>query len=56
MAGFIDQVVADGLMHGDVRQIFNGYHLYQHQQEAITLGASGKDFVVTSGTPGPASP
>jgi hypothetical protein len=50
MAGSIDQVVSDGLMHGDVRKIFKGYHLYQHQQEAITLGAKGRDFVVTSGT------
>jgi ATP-dependent helicase YprA (DUF1998 family) len=30
--------------------IFRGYSLYQHQLEAIRLGAAGKDFIVTSGT------
>ena len=50
MAGSIDEVVADGLMHGDVRHIFKGYHLYQHQKEAIALGTAGRDFIVTSGT------
>ena len=50
MAGSIDQVVTAGLTHRDVRQIFKGYHLYQHQEEAIALGTSGRDFVVTSGT------
>ena len=50
MAGSIDQVVQDGLMHSDVRHIFKGYHLYKHQREAIGLGVTPKDFIVTSGT------
>ena len=29
---------------------FKGYSLYRHQLEAIRLGVTGKDFVVTSGT------
>ncbi len=50
MAGGIDEITAAGLMHGDTRHIFKGYSLYRHQHEAITLGTSGSDFVVTSGT------
>ncbi len=50
MAGTIDEITASGVMHGDVRQIFKDYSLYRHQHEAIKLGTSGSDFVVTSGT------
>ena len=49
-AGTIEEVVASGLLHEDVRHIFDGYSLYRHQSEAIALGAGGTDFVVTSGT------
>ena len=37
-------------LHPDLNRIFKGYNLYQHQKEAIQLGASNKGFLVTSGT------
>ncbi|MCB9019436.1 MAG: DEAD/DEAH box helicase [Chitinophagales bacterium] len=37
-------------LHQDLTDIFSGYHLYRHQEEAITLGAHGREFIVTSGT------
>jgi len=49
-AGTVEEVVASGLLHEDVRHIFQGYSLYRHQCEAIELGVGGNDFVVTSGT------
>ena len=48
--GPIEKVIASGLLHDDVRHIFDGYSLYRHQREAIELGVGGTDFVVTSGT------
>jgi len=50
MAGPVEDAVAAGVMHGDVRHIFKGYDLYRHQRQAIELGTGGTDFVVTSGT------
>jgi ATP-dependent helicase YprA (DUF1998 family) len=44
------QLVQDGPLHAELGNIFNGYSLYKHQEEAILLGASGKEFIVTSGT------
>ena len=49
-AGTIEEVIDSGLLHDDVRHIFDGYSLYRHQREAIELGVRGTDFVVTSGT------
>ena len=49
-AGTVEEVIASGLLHDDVRHIFAGYSLYRHQREAIGLGVGGADFVVTSGT------
>jgi len=46
----IDQLVQDKVVHNDMVSVFKGYNLYQHQVEAIKLGCSGRDFVVTSGT------
>ncbi|OQA86265.1 MAG: putative ATP-dependent helicase Lhr [bacterium ADurb.Bin236] len=46
----LDDLVNSGTLHKDIRDIFKGYSLYKHQVEAIRLGTSGKDFVVTSGT------
>lgn len=37
-------------LHEHLRHIFHGYNLYQHQEDAIRIGQSNKDFVVTSGT------
>jgi hypothetical protein len=48
--GTVEEVIASGLLHDDVRHIFVGHSLYRHQREAIELGVEGKDFVVTSGT------
>ena len=50
MVGTVEKVVDSGLLHDDIRHIFDGYSLYRHQQEAIELGVAGTDFVVTSGT------
>ncbi len=49
-AGKVADLAANGSMHGQVASIFTGYSLYQHQLDAMMLGAAGKDFVVTSGT------
>lgn len=48
--GTVEEFVALGLLHDDVRHVFGGYSLYRHQFEAIKLGLGGTDFVVTSGT------
>src|SRR4051812_22597131 len=50
IAGKVADLAADGTVHRQVADIFKGYSLYQHQLDAIKLGAAGKDFVVTSGT------
>lgn len=50
MFGSLDDLSAAGTLHPDIRDIFKGFSLYQHQVEAIKLGTSGKDFIVTSGT------
>lgn len=49
-AGSIRDIVAAGLLNSEAVNIFDGYSLYKHQVEAVKLGVSGKDFVVTSGT------
>lgn len=48
--GSIEHVVNSGVLHEELNDIFRGYSLYKHQFDAIQLGISGKDFVVTSGT------
>jgi len=50
MEGAVADLTASGLLHPDMGAIFKGYSLYRHQVEAIRLGTSGKDFIVTSGT------
>jgi len=50
MFGKLDNLSAAGTLHPDIREIFKGFSLYRHQVEAIKLGTSGKDFIVTSGT------
>lgn len=37
-------------LHPEMSEIFSGYTLFKHQEEAIVLGSEGKEFVVTSGT------
>jgi len=50
MYGSLEKLAQTGDIHPDIRDIFKGYSLYKHQVEAIRLGTSGKDFIVTSGT------
>ncbi|MEI7902060.1 MAG: DEAD/DEAH box helicase, partial [bacterium] len=50
LAGSIEEIAKSGMLHGDVTGIFKGYSLYRHQVEAIKLGTTGQDFIVTSGT------
>jgi superfamily II DNA/RNA helicase len=42
--------LCNGLLHPEMGNIFKGFQMYKHQIEAIKLGISGKDFIVTSGT------
>jgi ATP-dependent helicase YprA (DUF1998 family) len=37
-------------LHPVMSEIFEGYNLFKHQEEALLLGSKGKEFVVTSGT------
>ncbi len=39
-----------GVLAAPLGDAFRGYELFEHQLEAIQLGAAGNDFVVTSGT------
>lgn len=50
MYGPVNNLVQDGMLHPDTRHIFHGYSLYRHQIEAMKLGTSERDFIVTSGT------
>lgn len=46
----INEMIESGLpIHRDLSLFFNT-SFYLHQQEAITLGCQGKEFIVTSGT------
>lgn len=48
----ISSLVADDKLHPELARIFRSYdrNLFKHQEEAILLGAAGREFVVTSGT------
>src|SRR5439155_8513661 len=46
----LSDLVNEGLLHKETNKIFAGFKLFRHQEEAITLGAKGKEFIVTSGT------
>jgi len=50
MFGGLDELIKSKTLHGAIGEIFKGYKLYRHQVEAIRLGTTGKDFIVTSGT------
>jgi superfamily II DNA/RNA helicase len=39
-----------GVLHREISNIFKGYDLFQHQKEALEMGASGKSYILTSGT------
>lgn len=46
----LEQLCKEENLHPALNQIFSGFNLYKHQVEALKLGCSGNDFVVTSGT------
>ena len=46
----LKKLTNEKVLHPDLENIFIGYELYKHQEEAIRLGAAGKEFIVTSGT------
>ena len=46
----LSDLVKEGHLHEEIDNIFSGFSLYRHQEEAILIGAKGKEFVVTSGT------
>ena len=48
--GTVEDIATSGLLSDEINHIFKGYSLYRHQRDAIELGVSGTDFVVTSGT------
>lgn len=48
--GKIEDIVAKGILAQPLADAFRGYEIFEHQLKAIILGASGSDFVVTSGT------
>lgn len=50
MFGSVEDLAEKGRIHADLKNVFKGYSLYRHQVEAMDLGTSGRDFVVTSGT------
>lgn len=46
----LSTLVKEGHLHTELDNIFSGFKLYKHQEEAILIGASDKEFIVTSGT------
>jgi len=50
MVGGFEALITEKTLHPTIGEIFKGYRLYRHQVEAIQLGTTGKDFIVTSGT------
>jgi len=47
----IGDLVEEGILNPEFNFIFSGLkNLYKHQEEAIRIGVSGKEFIVTSGT------
>ncbi len=50
MYGTVKEVVSEGLLHPSAADTFKGFNFYFHQIDAIKLGTSAIDFVVTSGT------
>ena len=50
MYGAVSGLTQSGVLHPDIQHIFKDYSLYRHQVEAIQLGTTNQDFIVTSGT------
>ncbi len=49
-AASLESLVNEGVLHSELNRVFKGFQLYTHQEQAIRKGASGKSFIVTSGT------
>lgn len=46
----LEKLTSEEVLNPELEKIFVGYELYKHQEDAIRLGASGSEFIVTSGT------
>jgi len=42
----VEDLVREGILHGELANIFHGYPLFTHQSEAIRLGARPCSFIV----------
>jgi ATP-dependent helicase YprA (DUF1998 family) len=49
-AATVTDLVKDGTLHPDCGKVFEGFHLYTHQQEALAVAKKKESFVVTTGT------
>jgi hypothetical protein len=45
-----EALIAEGVLSPKMAQVFKGFTLHKHQEEALRLSSAGKGFVVTSGT------
>jgi hypothetical protein len=46
----LQALVKAGVLRPELENVFKGYQLYWHQEQALRLGAKKQSFVVTSGT------
>jgi len=46
----IKDLCDSGVLNDEIHNVFKGYQLYKHQVDALKLGTSDKNFIVTSGT------
>ncbi|MDO8549543.1 MAG: DEAD/DEAH box helicase, partial [Ignavibacteria bacterium] len=46
----IDELCDKGILHPELKSVFNLNRLYKHQVEALKLGSQERNFIVTSGT------
>jgi len=48
--GNVERLCELGVLHKEIANIFKEYDLFQHQKESLEIGASGKSYILTSGT------
>lgn len=46
----LKSLVSEGVLEKETSEVFSGFALHWHQEQALRLGSSGNGFVVTSGT------
>lgn len=46
----LDDLIAEGVIHPDMKRVYGAKRLFDHQVEALRKGTSNKGFIVTSGT------